>query len=126
MNDIKNINAIISEYSVPVSNNGKILKWLCNNSLKSYKENKKSLLSNISKELINLFGKQLKTIRQEYVMKLWVLQYKDLIFNVYSGKRKGTTIEICNYNYDDIRLGKREDEILEFLNKLYEIINEIN
>ena len=108
---------------VPVMNNRDVLDWLVKHQTKCYKDNKKSLSSDLRKELTEVFGKQHKTITYEFRKKAWTLNYKDLTFSVYSAGGYGTSIEICNFDSEDIRLGK-EKEIIEFLTELSNILND--
>lgn len=55
--------------------------------------------------------------------KVWILEYNGLIFNIFTSKGKGTSVEICGYDYDDIRTGINEKEIIEFLEELHRLIN---
>lgn len=116
-------NIIISKNSVPVTNNPHILQYMCDKSVFSHRNNEKNLTQNNIEEMTELFGKQNKSLRLEFFTKLWILKYNDLLFNVYSAKGKGMSIEICSYSYEDIRTGVKEKEILEFLEELYNLIN---
>lgn len=84
---------------------------------------KKNLSQNILKELELNFGKPNKSIRLEFLNNVWILKYNELTFNIFSTKGKGISIEICGYNYDDIRTGLKEKEIIEFLEELHKLIN---
>jgi len=109
--------------SVPVTNSRKISQWFVDNSMSSHKEGHISLLKNLITELTELFGVYNKGMRLEFLTKVWILKYKDLTFNIFTAKGKGTSIEVCDLKYEDIRNGKYENEIIEFLQKLYELIN---
>lgn len=114
---------IFNKNSVPVQNNINISNWFIKNSMTSYREGHIGLLKNLISELTELFGKSNKTLRLEFMTKVWILKYKNLTFNVFTAKGKGTSIEVCNLDYEDIRSGKYEAEIIEFLEKLYNLIN---
>lgn len=109
--------------SVPVQNNINISNWFIKNSMTAYREGHIGLLKNLISELTELFGKSNKTIRLEFMTRVWILKYKNLTFNVFTAKGKGTSIEVCDFDYEDIRNGKYEAEIIEFLEKLYNLIN---
>jgi hypothetical protein len=109
--------------SVPVQNNRDISDWFIKDSMKSYREGHIGLLKNLISELTELFGPYNKGLRLEFLTKLWVLKYKFLIFNVFTAKGKGTSIEVCDMTHDDVRIGKNEKEIIEFLEELHKIVN---
>jgi hypothetical protein len=119
---IKKVEKLILPSTSPISNNPNILKYLVDNQLLSYRENKKNLSRNMIEELTIVFGKHNKCLRLVFMTKIWILEYKGFNFFVYTAKNKGTTIELQE-NYDDIRNGKHEDIIIEFLDQLYTLIN---
>lgn len=94
--NIIKITKLITDSSVPVMNNPRISQWLCDNSVKAYEQKKKNLMHNLINELTALFGKQNKTLGLEFFTRLWGLKYKDLTFNVYTAKGKGTSIVNIN------------------------------
>jgi hypothetical protein len=116
---------IFNKNSVSVDNNPIVLNWMVNCITNSHHLNKKSLAKNLVEELTTLFGKPNRTLRLEFMMKLWILKYKDITFNIFTAKNKGTYIEICDYTYNEIRTGSKQKEILEFLEELHKLINEI-
>ncbi len=110
-----------NKIGVVVSNNVKVLGFLVDLQMKAYREGRKSLLSNLTDDMTRIFGKNTNSFLSEFKHKIWTLQYKDLIFNIFCSKR-GTSIEICNYDYDQINKGERESDITEFLEELYNTI----
>ena len=121
--NINKVNRIVLEDSVPVTNNPNILKWLVDCQTNSYRNNHKNLSQNLLKELEEIFGSSNKSLRLEFMTKVWILEYNGLIFNVFTAKGKGTSVEVCGYDYDDIRTGTNEKEIIEFLEELHKLIN---
>lgn len=108
-----------SDNSIPVTNSRKVLDWIVNTQFKT----KKNLMQNLIVELTELFGPYNRGLRLEFLTKLWILKYKDIIFNVFTAKGKGTSIEIVDQDFDDIRFGKKDKEIIEFLEKLTVLVN---
>ena len=106
---------------VPITNNAKILGIIVDIQVDAYEKNKKSLSKNMTDDLMRLFGKNTNSFLGEFRHKIWTLKFKDLQFNIFCSKR-GTTIEICNYDYEQIRIGERESDIIEFIKELYKII----
>jgi len=105
--------------SVPVTNSAKILSWMVEtHQITCLKEKRPSLMSDLRQKLFDIFGKQDTTITFEFRNKLWTLKHNDLTFNVYSAAGKGTSIEICNFTYDEINSGLKDIEIIEFLTEL--------
>ena len=121
--NINKVNRIVLEDSVPVTNNPNILKWLVDCQTNSYRNNHKNLSQNLLKELEEIFGSSNKSLRLEFMTKVWILEYNGLIFNIFTAKGKGTSVEVCGYDYDDIRTGTNEKEIIEFLEELHKLIN---
>src|ERR1035437_3516129 len=93
---------LFNRSSVPVQNSREILRWICDNQTKSYQNKEKNLSQNLISELTELFGNPNKTLRLEFMTKLWILKYNDIIFNVFTARNKGTSIEVCGYSHDDI------------------------
>ena len=120
---INKVKKIVLENSVPITNNPKILKWLINCQTNSYFNNHKNLSQNLLKELEEIFGSSNKSLRLEFMTKVWILEYNKLIFNVFTSKGKGTSVEICGYDYNDIQIGTNEKKIIKFLEELYRLIN---
>lgn len=116
---------IILEKSIPIENNPNILKWLVNLQTNSYKNKQKNLSQSLLNELSHLFGNCNKSLRLEFITKVWVLKYNNLIFNVFTAKNKGTSIEIIDYKHEEIRTGTKVNEIIEFLEELHKLINEL-
>ena len=121
--NINKVKRIVLEDSVAVTNNPNILKWLVDCQTNSYLNNQKNLSQNLLKELEEIFGNSNKSLRLEFMTKVWILEYNGLTFNVFTAKGKGTSVEICGYDYDDIRTGTNEKEIIEFLEELHKSIN---
>jgi len=121
--NINKVKRIIVDNSVPITNNPNILKWLVDCQTNSYRNNQKNLSQNLLKELEETFGSSNKSLRLEFMTKVWILEYNGLIFNVFTAKGKGTSIEICDFDYEDIRTGTNEEEIIKFLDELHRLIN---
>lgn len=109
--------------SVPVQSNRYISDWFIEDSMTSYREGHIGLLKNLITELTELFGSYNKGLRLEFLTKLWILKYKDLTFNVFTAKGKGTSIEVCDMTHEEVRNGKNKEEIIEFLEKLHKLVN---
>lgn len=109
--------------SVPVTNNRNILDWFVTvNQTTCWEEKRKSLMSDLRKELFEVFGNQDTTITYEFRNKLWTLKCGDLTFNVYSASGKGTNIEVCDLTHEQVRNGEKEKEIIQFLVELDELL----
>jgi len=113
-----------SNDSVSITNSREILNYMVNIQTHAFQDNKLTLTSNLIEPLTKIFGTQNKTIRSEFMLKLWILKFKDLTFNVYTAKNRGTSYEVCDYSYEDVRNGKIDKKIIEFLEELYKLINE--
>ena len=113
-----------SNDSVSITNSREILNYMVNIQTHAFQDNKLTLTSNLIEPLTKIFGTQNKTIRSEFMLKFWILKFKDLTFNVYTAKNRGTSYEVCDYSYEDVRNGKIDKKIIEFLEELYKLINE--
>lgn len=109
--------------SVPIGNSKVGLQKLVDNMTLAYKSNKKNISKTIDTELENKFGKHHLRKRFEFLTKIWFLDYNNITFVVFTAKNKGTTIEINNVTYDDVRNGKYDDTIVSFIDELYKLIN---
>lgn len=109
--------------SVPITNNPAVLNHLVNDMIGLRKEGRKNLFSDIRSEMERVFGPSNRGMRLEFMTRVWKLEYRGLHFNIFSAKSKGTSIEICGYDYEEIRAGAKEKEIIEFTNKLEKLIN---
>lgn len=109
--------------SAPIMNSAKVLSSIVDIQTKAFEEGKKSLSSNLINELTAVFGKYTDTYTSEHRHRIWVLQYKDLVFNIYSSVNGGTSIEVCGMTYEQLRKGERVNDIIEFLHKLYSVLN---
>ena len=112
-----------SNDSVSITNSREILNYMVNIQTHAFQDNKLTLTSNLIEPLTKNFGTQNKTIRSEFMLKFWILKFKDLTFNVYTAKNRGTSYEVCDYSYEDVRNGKIDKKIIEFLEELYKLIN---
>lgn len=124
---MEKINKRIIKDSVPVTNNPKILSWIVEEQIRSYDDNKKALSSDLRESLTKVFGKQSTTKlffnpNSSKKYKVWIFKYKNLEFNIFSASGKGTTYEICGASYNDIRTGKYEKEIIDFLTEINKVL----
>lgn len=119
---IKTTDTLLKD-SVPVTNNTEILKYVVDIQMDSYKNGKKSLSANLITELTNVFGSANKKMRLEYLTNVWFLEFKGINYNVFSSSRKGTGIEVCGLSYDEVRNVVNKEEIKEFLDELYKVLN---
>jgi len=111
--------------SIKVENNRNILNWFVDvQQLMAIKSGGKLLTNDLREELTTLFGKRIKTIQLENRTSIWILKYDDLTFNIYSAKNRGTDIEICNVEYDQVNDKKLENKIINFLTELNKLINQ--
>lgn len=120
MNIIKvdNISDILE--STPVTNNPVISNFIVELQLKSFTDYKKNLSRNLIKELTDIFGKPNNHFSK---FSVWTLELDNLKYNIFTEDGKGTYIEMCGVSYNDINKGKYQEEILSFLNELYNLIN---
>jgi len=107
---INKVRKVILDDSVPISNNRNLMEWLVNCQTKSHLNKQKNLSKNLLVELESIFGSSNKSLRLEFMTKVWVLEYNGLVFNVFTAKGKGTSIEICGYEYKDIELPVNDKE----------------
>ena len=122
-NQIIKTKGILLKGSVPVTNNVEILQYMIDIQMDSFKNGKKSLSANLITELNNVFGTANKKMRLEYLTSVWFLEFKGIHYNIFSSSNKGTGIEVCGLSYDEVRNGVNKEEIKEFLDELYKVLN---
>lgn len=103
--------------SIPVENSRKVLSYICANIKRSI-----SLSRQLTEELTEIFGKHNTTFRGEFFHKIWILKYKNHIFEVFSSKR-GTTFQIVKESEGTTLTPEEEDISIEFLQKIGTLIN---
>ena len=103
--------------SIPVENSRKVLDYICSNIKRSL-----SLTRQLTEELTEIFGKHNTTFRGEFFHKIWILKYKDHIFEVFSSKR-GTTFQIITESVGSTLTPEEADISIEFLQKIATLIN---
>ena len=108
------------DWSTPVTSSHDILSWIVENSMESYEQGQKNLTQNLLQELEQLFGPPNRHLKFEFPTKLWILEYQDLVFNVFTAKTKGTSIELVGDSLDG-----EEEKIIDFLKELHQKVNSI-
>jgi len=106
--------------SVPVQANTNILKYIVDKQQEAYEKGRKSILSDLRKEMRESFGPCNKAINGEYYLRVWVLEFRDLTFNVATAKGLGTGLEICGKSYEEVskKKTKLEQDIIDFIDLL--------
>lgn len=104
-----------------VLNNPDVSKWLGNNQMESFENNRIALLGDLSKQMNALFGKHNAVFKGEYNLKIWHLNHDGEFFVVNTGKGYGTSYEIVLKDGETIK--KKTKEIIGFLSELEESIN---
>ena len=114
---------VVCDNTTQIENNRNILRFLSENITDAITNDKKPLSSNMSDELESIFGKQNLSMRLEYNTKIWILDAYNLEFILFCSKR-GTDIAICE-SLENISQGENEKEIISFISKIYELINNL-
>lgn len=120
---MKQLSQLVISSSTPITSNPKILNTIVDIQTDAYRKGLKNISSNLIDELTILFGNPNKCLRLEYLTKVWIVEYNDISYNIFTAKNKGTSIEIVGYDFRDINRGVKEKEIIEFIEKLYNAIN---
>lgn len=94
--------------------NRTVLQFMVDNMFKF----EKGLSAYLFDELTAKYGKHTDTLKGEFIHKIWTLKFKDLIFNVFTAKQKGTSIEMVGKDYDDVAYGRYNTDVIEFLTEL--------
>lgn len=81
--------------------------------------------------LLNIFGKEnLKFKGLEYTYKVYIFEYGEFIFELFTSNGYGTSINFYNKNIEininDVINGKYDNVILSFSNKLFNLINNLD
>ena len=102
--------------SVSIENNRKVLSYICDNIDRSIR-----LTSKLKDEFTQIFGVHNKTFRGEFLNYIWVIHFKNDIFNIFTSNR-GTTYEIvCSWK--DVQ--NKEQVCIEFLKEIEIKLNKI-
>lgn len=117
---LENINS--HENGFDISNNAEVLGYINEAIEMSIKKEELSLFSNLTKEFTYHFGKPNETVKLEFNTKIWYVKFNDISINILTSKR-GTSYEIKNVNFQDLREDKYNEVILEFLCNMYKLIN---
>jgi hypothetical protein len=111
--------------SIPVVNDTEILSRIITIQVGAYNKGLKSLSQSLVTELMMLFGASNKIMKLEYRTRVWVLEHCGIYYNVFTAVGRGTSIEICDYTFEDVRLGVMRDQILDFLEELRMLVNTV-
>lgn len=106
---------------VPVQNNRRVSAWMVEDQQRCYRDNRGSLLSNISSRMESMYGKNqyvFETIDGN-TLKVWTVRFDGMKFNVYSGKG-GSYYEMLNINLDAVRNMNDvdTDRVIKFLSHI--------
>ena len=69
--------------SVPISNNRDVLSHICDIQMDAFEKGNKSLTQSMITELSDIFGKYNRGMRLEFLQKIWVVEYKGLVYNIF-------------------------------------------
>lgn len=105
--------------SVPITSNPKISAYMKEKNMDDLRSGKKPIQYDLRQDFLRLFGKPDYMEKFEFRTCLWHFAYKDLKFAVYTSANKTTNIELYCYRLHY----KRCEDIIEFINKLSDIIN---
>lgn len=99
--------------SFPIENNITYFKWIG----KQEFDKMHKITSSHVDELKLKWGKQDSILKNEYKMYLWKKIFKDYEFHIYSGKGKGTCIEVVtSLSFNEMRENKELGKIIiEFI-----------
>ena len=115
---IKLPNNKYSEHSFKIENYLEVLKYLCDQSTKSIRLNDINLSNFLRLEFTEIFGKHNCTFRGEFLHYIWIVSFKNEVFEIFTSKR-GTTYQIVG-KYSD----RKSKVCIEFLKKLNKIMND--
>ena len=99
----------IIKSSVPIENNRKVLEYMCTDFDRNI-----TLSSKLKDEFTQIFGNHNKTFRGEFLNYIWVIHFKNEIFNIFTSNR-GTTYQIVS-SYNDVI--NKENVCIEFLKEI--------
>jgi hypothetical protein len=109
--------------SIPVVSDMGILSRVVAIQVDAHDKGLKGLSQSLVTELMMLFGASNRII--EYRTRVWVLEHCGILYNVFTAVGRGTSIEICGYTFQNVRLGVMRDQILDFLEELYTLVNTV-
>ena len=108
--------------SIPVENYRNVLNYMVENVKRSILLTKKS-----KEEFTTIFGKHNITYRGEFLNYIWIVQFENEVFQIYTSNR-GTQFEIVTNNKNVFFSNKEENKseiCISFLKKIEELLNNI-
>lgn len=114
----------INKNSTVITNSSAVMDYTVNVlQIKAFENNEKPITQSCISELTEHFGKHNTTFKgSEYNTKVWIVEYADLIFEIFTAKGFGTQV-VVDLTLDEVQSGKYDDLLKSFSNKLYNILN---
>ena len=106
---------VILKNSTPVENYRDVLSFMCVDRTRSIR-----LTSYMKDSLTELFGKHNQRYKGKHFYYVWVLEFSDEIFYLYTHSERGTDIEISADYFND----KKTKVCISFLNELDKLLKE--
>ncbi len=116
-----NINKISSN-SVQITNYKGVLSFICDEFKKSIR-----LSTYLKEELTELFGQYNTTYNSEFNYFIWIIEFKNEIFEIYTADGKGTMFCIVDneeLNYSDIQPDNKSKICIEFLKEFDKLLQQ--
>jgi hypothetical protein len=121
MKDVTNINinkvdsTDISNDTTCVENYKGVLQYKCDNINRSI-----ILTTFLKNELTQLFGKHNTSFKGEFLYSVWIVEFDNEIFHIYTAKNKGTQFSIVGHLNDD-----KANVCIMFLEKMEKLLNNV-
>lgn len=99
--------------NLQITTNSKVLSFIC--------DNIRSRLQSSTIDFNKIFGEKKGDYKgSEYILSVWIVPFKEYEFVIFSAEGYGTTYEIKNVDFDQIRSKKVEKVCIEFLTMIKE------
>jgi len=99
-----------------VENYDGVLQYICENVDRTLK-----LTTFLKKELTQIFGKHNIRFKGEFFYYVWIVEFENEIFQIFTANRKGTQFTIIGNNYEI----DKSKVCINFLKKMEELLTEI-
>jgi len=106
----------ISKTLNPVENYDGVLGYICGDVNRSIK-----LTTYLKDELTQIFGSHNTRFRGEFYYYVWIVEFNNETFNIFTANGKGTRINIEGKYYDD-----KSKVCMEFLKEIERLLDNLN
>lgn len=109
----------INHKTTRVENFDGVLQYMCEDFKKSIR-----LTSYMKDKLTNIFGKHNTRYKGEFHYYVWIIEFENEIFEIFTADVKGTAFVIVFEDFDDDNRGVKSDVCIRFLEEIDKLLIE--